>query len=250
MTELERIQKEQQDMIEARKRKSELPDGVLPQPQRAEHIVPKTFREKWTNYWYHYKWATFGGAFFGALGIMLILQLAFPTRYDTSFSVVSVLPLDSAQSVLTAPLLQAVPDYDKNGKNMLELQFYQIPTLDENGNTLTDPQIVMANTTRLMGNMAAGIYFLYMVDDAGYTYLSNMDMKFLSLDGKITGAKGDRYALKGTKLADRMGYPKELEGFSLVFLDPVTLGDHMKKKNTQEACKRQWDFFEKLVAIG
>ena len=250
MTELERIQKEQREAMEARKRKVELPGGVLPEPQRAEHIEPKTFKEKWTNYWYHYKWLTFGVAFFGILGIALILQILFPTKYDTAFSVVSMLPMDTVQDVLSAPLLTEMQDYDGNGEKLLDLQFYQIPRYDENGNPTTDPQVVMANTTRLMGNLSLGTYFLYLVDDSGYDYLLGAGVEFMDLTGRIDGAEGDKYSMEGTRLAEKMGYPDELAEFSLVFLNTDAMGDRMEKKDIHEAYERQWDFFEALVAVG
>ena len=54
-------QKELRELIELKKlqqQAAEHPEEVREELTKEEKIVPKTFNEKWNNYWYHYKGAT------------------------------------------------------------------------------------------------------------------------------------------------------------------------------------------------
>lgn len=253
MSELDEYKKQQQEMIEARRLKQELADGVLPEPQHAEHLPPKTFREKWQNYWYHYKWLTFGVIFFGGLGIWLLMSLLFPQRYDSSFSIMTEWSMSAYQEQITAPVQNLLQDYDGNGKVELEVQVYQAPSVDSEEST-TDPQLVIANATRLMGNLSVGTYFIYLVDDVGYEYLKQNELQFLDLSEYVSEDRlegGDRYQLIESELGSQMGLNPQFGNFTLCFLDPDSLGGRAETdEEIREAYERQWELFQALLAVG
>ena len=253
MSELDEYKRQQQEMMEARKAKQELEDGVLPEPQHAEHIPPKTFREKWQNYWYHYKWLTFGVIFFGGLAIWLLASLLFPQRYDSSFSILTEWSLSAYAEQISAPVEKLLEDYDGNGKVELEVQVYQAPVADSDSSTV-DPQVVIANTTRLMGNLSVGTYFIYLLDDVGYEYMQQNELQFLDLSAYVSEDRlegNDRYRLVESELGSQMGLNPQLGNFTLCFLDPDSLGGRMEKDaDIQEAYERQWELFQALLAVG
>ncbi|MBP0989877.1 MAG: hypothetical protein J5874_01680, partial [Oscillospiraceae bacterium] len=51
-------------------------------------IQPKTFKEKWENYWYHYKFRTIVGIFVAVAAILLIKDIFFKPKYDIELTYV------------------------------------------------------------------------------------------------------------------------------------------------------------------
>lgn len=247
MSEMDEYKKRRQEAMEARKIRQEMPDGVLPEPQYAEHIEPKTFKEKWQNYWYHYKWRTIVVAFFCLLGIAMIWQFGFPQKYDTSLSIVTQWPMELYQQQIMTPVQELMPDYDENGKKELNCLTYQVSSPD--GSLSAD--IEQSSYARLIGTLSEGQHFIYLVDDAGYDYLLSLEIPMLDLTeyADADRLKGnDRYQFLETKLGASMELEKELGELTLCFLDPAAYGERIEEKDISQAYERQWDMFQLLLA--
>lgn len=246
MSELEEYKKRQRELVASRKIKSEMPDGVLPEPQYAEHIEPKTLKEKWQNYWYHYKWLTIGLFCLVVFGGFAIWQFAFPQRYDAALSIATEWPMEAYQPQIAEPVKALLEDSDGNGKIELELQLYQMSPAGT-----SDTSLLEASNTRLLGNLSRGEYFLYLVDDAGYEFLKESGALLVDLSGDADAAQldgTDRYRLEGTALGEQIALDPQLGNFTLCFLDPEVYGDRMEDKNIHRAYEQQWELFQALLS--
>lgn len=261
MSSYDQYKKEKQDMIDSRKLKLSTPDGGagLLTPEEHEDLTPKTFKQKWDNYWYHYKTRTIGITIGGILLLTFVFQMVFKTKYDMSLAFVSQYPLsvfaDRAKSTLAKPEL--LDDTTGNGKLDLETTFIQ---LDFEGKFETNPQMNQAAVVQLTGRMSAMDSFLYITDDIGYNYMLGMDALFMDLtpyvekanpDSKATLSQdGKKYYIKGTELAKQMDMGDVGDELFVCFFDYSSLDEsRQQKKNIKAGYERDLAYLERLLAF-
>ncbi len=243
MSELDKIKKQQQEMIEARKRKQGI-ESAEPLPSAGGVLQPSTPREKWENYWYHYKWHTMAGIFILIFLGIALSHMLFPTRYDVSLTLVSKESFEGANQVMLPGLESLCEDYDGNGKTAVDFTAFQL-----SGVGMT-PQMEEMNRMKLTAHSSFAENFVYLLDDTGYTQLTEIGMDFLDLDGWISSGRvdGDRYRLDDSELAKRLGVDQLLDGMYLCFVDYTQFEDGWESdRDLFQAYERNRSFFENLV---
>ncbi|WMJ23560.1 hypothetical protein RBG61_02485 [Paludicola sp. MB14-C6] len=199
--------------------------------EKDEVMKPKTFKEKWQNYWYHYKIQTL----LGALAVIMIVSLLWtqftrPT-FDASYTIVTESTYDGAQSYMEEILSSFVLDNDKNGKKQINVEAIMIGA-GNNGNTSTE--VLQMNRTKLIGKISKNDSFLYMVDSACYKDMKDFGVVFQDLS-KLSDNKrvdGDKYSLKDSKFAIKMGMSKMFDDMYLCLIDFNQFGEKEKGKNS------------------
>lgn len=219
MSDMDDYKKQQQDLIEARRIRATVPVSELErEDDSAVRIVPHTFKEKWDNYWYHYKWLTLAIAAIAVLIFSLIWSITHATKYDASLSVVTVFPFETVSDSLHQKLDPYLEDGNGDGEVNLLLAFYSMPD-DSPG---ADAQAQMAQQMKLVAQLSIGEDFLFLVDDAGYARVHDqLELVFEDLTpySDSDHVEGDKYRLNGTKLLDEIGMNDWEDPLYLCFTD-------------------------------
>ncbi len=85
-------QRELQELIELKKRKqaaAEHPETIEPPQKQEEVLLPKTFKQKWANYWYHYKLVTWLAVFAVFVAGWFVKDIFFGPKYDLVVDIAS-----------------------------------------------------------------------------------------------------------------------------------------------------------------
>ena len=186
---------------------------------------PSPGRKKAENFWYHYKWATLGGAVALCLAALLLRDLFFRTSPDATIIVVTqeFLHTDEITALETA-LGEILPDRNGDGKQVAVVDYINLPANEQEANAPETQdqvpnlggQMDYASVMKLTTVMAAGMDPLFLVDDSTYDYLSGMAGEdgagglFSPLDG-IPGALGDRLPLSATLLAENPALDRQMD---------------------------------------
>jgi len=122
---------------------------------------PKTPKGKWENYWYHYKWQTFGVLAAVVILTVFIYQMATRPQYDYEI----VMAVESyvgmtAQDRLKQELEQYGRDLNGDGEVKISLQ-----TLNMSN---SDPQMTQAAQTKLMVNLSTADVMFFIFDKPTY----------------------------------------------------------------------------------
>ena len=131
MSSLDEYKKQQQELMKARRIKTTIPTSELErQDDSAAKIVPRTFKEKWINYWYHYKLVTLAAVAGAALVFSFVWSVTHATKYDASISVVTSFPFETIGESLHRELDPFLEDGNGDGKVNLLLAYYALPDPD------------------------------------------------------------------------------------------------------------------------
>lgn len=216
---------------------------------KAQPIVPKTFKEKWVNYWYHYKALTFGMAVLAVFVIMFAKSILFPTKYDASITIVTNTSFVGVQETIVKGINTIMPDYDQNGeKNPLIIPLqYGKDTASENA------QFYMANQTKLMANLSSIENFLYIMDSENYNTLKDMGIIFVDLT-EVVG-ENDRivdgnYDLTGTELSKQLGVGEMFNSKMLCLVDLGSYGEKKQSnKKTSKIFENETDLLKRMIDV-
>ena len=202
-------QREMQELIELKKMRQQAAEHPEQQFEfeKEEPIVPKTFKEKWKNYWYHYKTATWVSLFAGVLVVLLVKDVIFRPKYDLNITASSVYPFSSFNTNMTDDLSVYLQDYDGNGKTLLQ---YGEITVDYTGQGLVDSQINAISMQKMMAVLAAGDDLLFIMDQQAYDAIQEQgdgesifaDLSLIFPDIDIV--QGDKLILNQTALGEKM----------------------------------------------
>lgn len=168
-------------------------------PEREEERKPRTFREKWDNYWYHYKGRTLLIAFlvvvFGVTG----WQFATKVRPDY----VVMMAFDKT---VTPDIVYCVEDYlapygeDLNGDGKVVVDVYDISASN-------NPDVQKANATKIMAELHNGEIMLFIVDGAYFDKLH--DLEVFEKNESFPDLDSYAYCLRGTGLEDALNGVQE-----------------------------------------
>ena len=97
-------------------------------------VMPKTFTEKWENFWFHYKWHTIAVVFITVALAIIITQCATRTKYDLKIVYFTYKPVLEAQTV---PMAEYFENYaeDINGDGETNVQIINCSLSNENSDT-------------------------------------------------------------------------------------------------------------------
>ncbi len=250
MSEYDKYKKDRQKLIEATKVKMSTPNGGAGvKKEDYQPLKPTTAKGKWENYWYHYKWVTFGSIFAAILIITFVWQIAFKTVYDAHMVVVSKIPFDTVVDSFKVKLSDLATDYTQNQKIELDIMAIQH---DNSGEGSLSPEMVQANYVKLAAGLSTLDSYIYMLDESSYDYLKEMDLKFMDLS-ELVGTenldKPDRYALKGTNLAKKLDVSVLTDNMYLCFIDYSALDEkRQNKKDIKANYERDIVFFKEMLA--
>ncbi len=98
--------KAQQDFLELKKMQA---GEMAPPPKPSEEaVMPRTFKEKLQNYWFHYKWQTIATVFTAVILAVLISQCASRTAWDMNIVYFTYTPVLDEQTRLVADYFEDI----------------------------------------------------------------------------------------------------------------------------------------------
>jgi len=155
------------------------------------HQKPETPRGKWQNFWYHYKWHTFGIIAGVCLLAFFIHSIVTQEKHDYRFMLVT-------QTTVGEQGLTAITDgfsayaEDLNGDEKANVS---VMAIEMGGDPATaNPQMAQANSTKYMAELQIGEVILFIVDQKNYdASLEN---------GLFTAKNGEEAATKETPMED------------------------------------------------
>ena len=125
---------------------------------------PRTFQEKWHNFWYHYKVVFWIVAAFVAIAVTIIVQTATADPADYEVVVVTQTAMYTTElDALEAYLAAKGEDIDGDGKVEVSAENL-VPSFDADGTT----SIGFADQQKLVNYIAAGEKMLFVFDELSY----------------------------------------------------------------------------------
>ncbi len=189
---------------------------------KVEPYAPKTFKEKWKNFWYHYKLIVIACVFVVICIVSLLWNVIFTEKFDASLIVVSEKSFTGATSIIQENLEKFLIDYDKNGK--VESSIIPIQLEGDKPSNLS-PEMLQMNQSKLFGIIAQGDTFLYLLDKTSYDQVKSTGVVFEDLttlskrENIINDKFKDKYDLSNTKLSEKLGLSGVLDGMFLCLVD-------------------------------
>lgn len=141
----------------------------------------KNFNSLLENFWYYYKYHTFALLFVLFLLTIFIKDKTSQIHYDYKIAVLTEQEVpDQYLKKLEKSFRPFASDLNKNGKIQIEILNY-VTSKDNNIN----PQVELANQTKLMSDMSDGDSMIYIYSDKAYNSYKNEGI-FDVPDGKQT----------------------------------------------------------------
>lgn len=138
--------------------------------------VPKG--QRWEHYWNYYKIHTIVGGFLLIMGVMLIKDVFFREKVDLVITVATTGYFsEESNEELERYLNEYARDYSGNGHKLVD-KYDIILSTDVNA----DPQVVMANQTRLLAQFQNTDAAILLMDEEIYEYLGSDDEEDLYAD--------------------------------------------------------------------
>ena len=163
-------QQQLHDLIELKKMRQaaaehrEMTPDFLPEE---EEIAPKTLKQKWDNYWYHYKGLTWGCLIGAVAAVWIVHDVFFAPKPDITLNIATETALSSINPEMEEDAYPYMADYNEDGEIIFS---FSETSLGES----SDPQMAFANYQKFIAVMAAGTDLLYMLDDTGYDAVLEM----------------------------------------------------------------------------
>lgn len=199
-----------------------------------EKIVPKTFREKMQNYWYHFKWHTIAAVFSAVVITVMVAQCAKREKYDFITVLFTYTPvMDSQTQEIEEYLEQFAKDIDGDGK--ANVQVVNCSFNGENGNA----QALQIALMKLQSMIAAEPKaMLFILDDKSEEYLNGIsESGILEVEAKPLG--DDFYkACEGEE-----AYEKLPEGLKISYrkIGSTTMEKDKTAKEVYEVAKEAYN---------
>lgn len=164
---LEEQRKARQNYLELKKMQQ---GEMSPEPKPSEvAIVPKTFKEKVQNYWFHFKWHTIGVIFLVLAITILTVQCANREKYD--FQVI-YFAYDACLDVQLDKVEEYIETYagDINGDGNANVNVINC-SFTEGAKGQYKSDMLAKVQTQIVGNREA---VMYIVDEDAYEYLQSI----------------------------------------------------------------------------
>ena len=225
-------------------------------------IQPKTFKEKWENYWYHYKFRTIVGIFVAVAAILLIKDIFFKPKYDIELTYVVrgysdigdySKNIKSDYTKLEELILEYVEDYNGDGKKTVNIELMEIPPEDQ----IKNRDLNYAYLTKFEFQLFLGEQSLYIIspeiiEDMINKIGTDAETLFLDLDEKYPDRAGEEGTLIDGKMYGKgMCIKGLLEGAGIKVLDGdgfLMIRDGEKMNGyKEERYQNEVAFFEKIM---
>lgn len=156
------------------------PEDIQPDAPPPE-LTP---REKRENFWFYHKWHVIGGALAFALLFTLFWDVVTRVKPDYTIGLLSSYGLPAGiGDALSEQLTPYFDDRNGDGKVVVSVAEYTVAYGEELNNV--DPNVQMANTTKLMGDLDMGESILFLTDDL--EFFEEQYLLFAYNDGSIPG---------------------------------------------------------------
>lgn len=256
MSELNNRKKELQELIEARRRKSESPEtgGVTGELVKEEQLVPTTFAKKLENFWYHYKFVLLAVVLIAALVISLLVSVLFPERFDATITIASSFRFEGLQADIAGRMEKLVDDVDGNGEKNVEVATFWIAEDPEAINA--DLELQAATLQKLAVWPTSNDHFLYLLDNNSYQYLTQLGLEFMDLTGRLDKGdiRGDKLYFADTELEEEFYLNGDTDSdyqMFFCFVDYETFHEDIRNDPDVKSCyEKDWALFEKLVELA
>lgn len=142
-----------------------------PPPKPSEvAIVPRTPKEKWSNFWFQYKWHVIAITAITVILAVLITQCATRTKYDLEVVYFTYTAVLDEQSEKIADYLEKYAQ-DVNGDGEVNVQVINCSFNEKDGNVQYKNTMLTKLQSLLAGDQNA---LLYITDEKSYKYLSGI----------------------------------------------------------------------------
>lgn len=196
LTEQELRQKEMKELIELKKMRQAaqegkgLPDGEGLQFEKEEVLVPKTFKQKWKNYWYHYKGTTWLTVFISVLAVWFIHDMFFSPKPDLSIGIATYTGVSYFTEDISEDLGAYAGDYNEDGQVLI--------SASESYFNMEDAEMVSAYYQKFIAEISGGSELVFILDDFTYDVVldntegESMFIDFGELYPDVDYIKGDK----------------------------------------------------------
>lgn len=181
LTEQELRQKEIKELIELKKMRQAaqegkgLPDGEGLQFEKEEVLVPKTFKQKWKNYWYHYKGTTWMTVFILVLVVWFIHDMFFSPKPDLSIGIATYTGVSYFTEDISEDLGAYAGDYNEDGQVLI--------SASESYFNMEDAEMVSAYYQKFIAEISGGSELVFILDDFTYdVVLDNTEGESMFID--------------------------------------------------------------------
>ncbi len=171
----------------------------------AVQVKPTTFKGKWANYWYHYKFVTWITVFVVALVTFFVYDMVTKPEYDYDIMLLSEINyMPDYLSKAEEALMPLLDDVNGDGEVNFMLQSALLT-----GDESADPSYVMAGQVRFSGAISDGLNYIFVVDDYTYAFMKSQEIELYDLSqlSDDPNVDGDKFLLN------------ETPGFSEMLLD-------------------------------
>ena len=221
LTEQELRQKEMKELIELKKMRQAaqegkgLPDGEGLQFEKEEVLVPKTFKQKWKNYWYHYKGTTWMTVFILVLVVWFIHDMFFSPKPDLSIGIATYTGVSYFTEDISEDLGAYAGDYNEDGQVLI--------SASESYFNMEDAEMVSAYYQKFIAEISGGSELVFILDDFTYDVVldntegESMFIDFGELYPDVDYIEGDKIDITEHPLGTLWHLPSlgstELEGY-------------------------------------
>lgn len=170
--------KAQRDLIELKKMQA---GEIAPGPKPSEEaVLPKTFKEKAANFFYHYKWVVLAAAFGAVVLCVLIANIVNRIDYDSKVVVFSYNTGYSLFNERISDYFETVyADVNENGK-------VEIAAIDCSINPKDTSELKTSKLTRLSTMMSVeNDALIYLVDEESIKHFENLDVELFKKENMV-----------------------------------------------------------------
>jgi hypothetical protein len=189
-------------------------------PAEAAPAVPRTFKQKWENFWYQYKAHVIFAALIAVFAFFIVTSILSNVKPDITVGIISA---DRNFYALTEDVAYALRPYcrDYNGDGQVSVNVLRF--LGTNASGVNNSEINQAEVARLYEEFRSNSMILIITDEDKMAELDLAAGTFA--DGK-TLFPGDKnavlngYLLDNTRFKDAIGYPEMPGGYFAAFRIP------------------------------
>lgn len=164
---LSQQKKARQDFLDLKKMQK---GDMAPEPKPSEvAVLPKTFKEKLQNYWFHFKWHTIGIVFTLIVLIVLITQCSGRTNWDMQVIYFTYTPAIDNQTAMIGDYLESISK-DINGDGEVNISVVNCSVPDGNHNSQYNRTVLMKLQAMITAEPTA---MLYITDSESVKYFEN-----------------------------------------------------------------------------
>ncbi len=206
----------------------------------------KTFRDKWINFWYYYKFHVIIGVILVAFLWVSIGDLF--NREDFDFTVVVATREEiptKAKKELEIKIEQCAPAREDGTAPNVEMVFCKIPAMEDS----TDPDLYSAAVTNLRVQVRIGEAAIYLIDDG---VMSDMEISDRFIDfnqeyPEFENADDISWHIKESEFMDDEHFEGIPDDLQLHFMKLTSMEDNGKKEKTQKSYEWQKQTLENMM---